>query len=275
MAKSRFHLNSLTVVSGLILVYWGIVGAAPEVKVAYSYFEKGESEWVKLSAAANPENAGHEFGTREQDLAINLITQHTNREFQATGEREAEQDLQRSFITGRIEGEQVADVIVEIKPEIPVRLIIPKIELNAPITPTEVKLVEENGGTFQQWQVPDTFAAGWHESSARLGEIGNTVLNGHHNVYGEVFRRLVDLEIGDLVSVASNGHLYTYIITNKMILPERYQQLDVRMINAQWILPSGDERLTLITCWPYESNTHRLILVAKPIAREELSRDYE
>jgi sortase A len=56
-----------------------------------------------------------------------------------------------------------------------------------------------------------------------------------------------------------------------MILPEKYEQLDVRMNNAQWILPSVDERLTLISCWPYESNTHRLIIVARPIAREEIT----
>jgi LPXTG-site transpeptidase (sortase) family protein len=29
-------------------------------------------------------------------------------------------------------------------------------------------------------------------------------------------------------------------------------------------MPSTDERLTLITCWPYETNTHRLIIVALP-----------
>jgi len=35
--------------------------------------------------------------------------------------------------------------------------------------------------------------------------------------------------------------------------------------NARWIMASSDERLTLVTCWPAYSNTHRLILVAKPI----------
>lgn len=40
--------------------------------------------------------------------------------------------------------------------------------------------------------------------------------------------------------------------------------VDVRMDNARWILPSTDERLTLVTCWPAKSNTHRLIIVASP-----------
>ncbi len=50
-----------------------------------------------------------------------------------------------------------------------------------------------------------------------------------------------------------------------MILPERDQPLSVRLANAQWIEPSTDERLTLITCWPKDNNTHRLIIVAVPI----------
>ena len=60
-----------------------------------------------------------------------------------------------------------------------------------------------------------------------------------------------------------------------MILPEKFEQLDVRMKNAQWILPSVDERLTLISCWPYESNTHRLIVVARPLGQEEITSNLD
>jgi sortase A len=50
-----------------------------------------------------------------------------------------------------------------------------------------------------------------------------------------------------------------------MILPERFESSEVRLQNARWIQHSEDERLTLISCWPYESNTHRVIVVAFPI----------
>jgi sortase A len=60
-----------------------------------------------------------------------------------------------------------------------------------------------------------------------------------------------------------------------MILPEKYEQIEVRMNNAQWILPSVDERLTLISCWPYETNTHRLIVVARPLGQESLDLNFE
>lgn len=154
--------------------------------------------------------------------------------------------------------------------EIPLRLVIPAIELDAPILPVTPELVDIGGVNFQQWQSPDEYAAGWHESSAELGEVGNTVLNGHHNIYGEVFRHLIELNHNDQIGIYSDRYLFTYQVTNKMIFPEKYESLEVRVNNAQWILPSQDERLTLITCWPYESNTHRLIVVAKPLSIQEL-----
>lgn len=152
----------------------------------------------------------------------------------------------------------------------PLRLVIPDINLDAPILTATPELVNIDGVNFQQWLSPDEYAVGWHESSAKLGEAGNTVLNGHHNIYGEVFRHLIDLNQSDMIMVYSNQYLFTYKVTNKMILPEKYESMDVRVNNAQWILPSVDERLTLITCWPYESNTHRLIIVARPLSVEEL-----
>jgi sortase A len=154
--------------------------------------------------------------------------------------------------------------------EIPLHLVIPVIDLVTPVVEVEPEYVRIGDVEFQQWLSPDEYAAGWHDTSARLGEVGNTVLNGHHNINGEVFRRLVELVEGDKIMVFSDEHLFTYQITNKMVLPEMDEPLDVRVKNAQWIMPSGDERLTLITCWPYYSNTHRLVIVAKRISVEAL-----
>ncbi|UCE00388.1 MAG: sortase [Chloroflexota bacterium] len=164
---------------------------------------------------------------------------------------------------------------VQLPPEVPVRIVIPSIDLDAPVIPAPVSFEKLAGKEFMRWSVPDQFASGWHTTSAMLGETGNTVLNGHHNAYGEVFVSLVDVEIGDMIWVESENSRFSYQITNKMILPEKYEQLDVRMNNAQWLLPSIDERLTLITCWPYETNTHRLIIVARPLGREEINRVYK
>ncbi len=39
----------------------------------------------------------------------------------------------------------------------------------------------------------------------------------------------------------------------------------IRIANAKYIQPTEDERITLVTCWPYTNNTHRLIIVARPL----------
>lgn len=150
-------------------------------------------------------------------------------------------------------------------PTIPTRLEIPIIGLVAPIVPSDPSKVKIGGETFEQWKAPDKFAAGWHTTSALLGQIGNTVFNGHHNVFEKVFENLNKVVPGDEIIVYGGRIRYTYIVVNVMILPERNVDLATRLENARWILPSNDERLTLITCWPAESNTHRLIVVAQPI----------
>jgi len=134
------------------------------------------------------------------------------------------------------------------------------------VVPADYNTLMVEGETFGQWQAPSMFAAGWHPNSALLGKRGNTVINGHHNEFGEVFGRLVDVKVGDEVYVYSRGQKYSFIIANRMILPERFQPLEVRLENARWINATDDVRLTLITCWPKETNTHRLILVARPVA---------
>jgi LPXTG-site transpeptidase (sortase) family protein len=147
---------------------------------------------------------------------------------------------------------------------IPDRLVIPSIGLDAPIVPTKVKKIDYQGQTYYQWLAPNEPAVGWHDSSALLGLPGNTVLNGHHNVYGEVFKDLVNVHEGDLIEVYSGEQVYKYHVVLAMLVPERFKSLTIRLDNARWILPTDDERLTLITCWPATSNTHRVIIVALP-----------
>jgi LPXTG-site transpeptidase (sortase) family protein len=152
--------------------------------------------------------------------------------------------------------------------EIPQLIWIPDIGLYAPVVPVELEVVEIDRVEYDQWEAPTEYAAGWHSSSAPLGEPGNTVLNGHHNIYGEVFGRLVELEVGDEIVLYSERAAHTYSIVERVIFPERFAKPAQRVENAGWVLPTEDERLTLITCWPYESNTHRLVLVAKPVSGE-------
>ena len=149
-------------------------------------------------------------------------------------------------------------------PTIPTRIEIPVIGLIAPIVPSEPAEIKIGSDSFEQYKAPDKFAVGWHTTSALLGQIGNTVFNGHHNIFEKVFENLNKVVPGDEIIVYGGLVRYTYTVVNVMILPERNVDMATRLENARWILPSQDERLTLITCWPANSNTHRLIVVAQP-----------
>ncbi len=148
---------------------------------------------------------------------------------------------------------------------IPDRIVIPAIKLDAPVVPATFRDFWFQAQLYGQWVAPNSFDVGRLTTSAPLGVVGNTVLIGHHNDYGEVFGHLVDLHVGDVIQVYSGDKEFVYEIALKMILPERDQPLEVRLKNAQWIASSQDERLTLVTCWPQDNNTHRLVIVATPV----------
>jgi sortase A len=151
----------------------------------------------------------------------------------------------------------------------PDRLVIPTIKLDSPIVPIGWTTVEQDGQTSRIWSVVDQ-VVGWHKTSAYPGSVGNVVLNGHHNIKGEIFRYLVDVEVGDQVIVYARDQVRYYAVTEKHILKEKGEPIEVRQQNARWIGPTTDERVTMITCWPYTNNTHRLIVVAKPTSAPEL-----
>ena len=146
----------------------------------------------------------------------------------------------------------------------PTRLVIPKINLDTPVVEVGWHIIEENGRRFSEWDVADNMA-GWHHASAFPGNLGNVVISGHHNIKGEVFRHLVDLEESDTVYLYVGEQIYLYAVTEKYILREKGMTDQVRSENARWIAKTTDERATLVTCWPYTNNTHRVIVVTKPL----------
>jgi sortase A len=147
---------------------------------------------------------------------------------------------------------------------IPTRLVIQSVGIDSEIVPVGWTVVEQGGRQYSIWQVAD-FVVGWHQTTSVLGQPGNTVMAGHHNVKGEVFRDLVNVEVGDNVIVYAGDQKFEYVVDLKTIVPEKGEPLEVRQRNAQWIAPTDDERLTFVTCWPYSNNTHRVIVVAKPL----------
>jgi len=145
----------------------------------------------------------------------------------------------------------------------PTRITAPSIGLDVPVVVMGYRIVEIGGIRGTDWQVP-LDAAGFHQGSAYPGHVGNTVISGHSSTGAEVFRHLDSLAIGDLVTLYVGDTAYHYRIAERHIVREQGASLDERRQNGRWIAPTEDERLTLVTCWPYPAVSHRLILVARP-----------
>ncbi|MCS7178801.1 MAG: sortase [Anaerolineae bacterium] len=147
----------------------------------------------------------------------------------------------------------------------PTRIVIPSVGIDAQVVPTHWETQKVNGTPQPVWIVPDAPRVGWHETSAPLGRPGNTVLNGHNWPENGPFRFLYQVQPGDSILLYSGSQVFTYQVEEILLLEEAGQPWEVRMANARYILPTDDERVTLVTCHPYKSVRFRLIVIARPV----------
>lgn len=148
-----------------------------------------------------------------------------------------------------------------LKPE---RLVIPDIQLDAPVLVAGSKKYRIRDAYYEQWIVPNKFGAGWSPESGYPGQPDNVVLFGHHNVNGAVFENLYKIKSGATVTLFAGGRAFNYIVSEVHTVKERGVTFDQMLENAKWIQQTGDERLTLVTCWPPYQSTYRVIVVALP-----------
>jgi sortase A len=150
------------------------------------------------------------------------------------------------------------------KPVLPSRLVIPTIAADMPVIELGWSAKQDaSGAIFSEWDVAD-YAAGWHKNSSLPGEPGNIVLSGHNNIKGAVFRQLDQLKRGDDIQLFAGGAEYSYTVEEVLIVPEKYASASQRAENVRYIDETPDDRLTLVSCWPRNDNTHRIIVVARP-----------
>ena len=94
---------------------------------------------------------------------------------------------------------------------------------------------------------------GWHIGSANPGERGNIVISGHNDIYGEVFKDLSELTVGDEIIVQTHYAGYRYAVTQTRIVEET----EVSILDA-----TSTPVLTVYSCYPYRVNTHRFVAIA-------------
>lgn len=138
-------------------------------------------------------------------------------------------------------------------PELPVRLIIPAIDVDA-----EVQYVGLNPDGSGEMAVPSNFTdVGWYKHGVRPGMRGSAVIAGHFNgreVPEAVFYDLHTLEIGDEVVVMSAERVEDIFQVVKI---ETYTHDDPTTDVFQ--STDGHKRLNLITCsgeWLSDENQY-------------------
>jgi sortase A len=147
-----------------------------------------------------------------------------------------------THLRGMVEGEAPPPVTIPTPgPEAPTRIVIPAIDVDALIV---------EGDTWEQLKL----GVGHHINTANPGERGNVVLSAHNDIYGEIFRRLDDLELGDEVIVYADEQPYRYIVTAKQI---------VEPTHVSVLAAATKPIATLISCYPYMVDTHRIVVVAE------------
>jgi sortase A len=149
--------------------------------------------------------------------------------------------------------------------KIPVWISGESIELDAPVVTMGWELKEQQGRMIAEWQIPEKGAA-WHRNSGAPGGGSNIVISGHNNsAGGRVFANLEDLNLGDHVTVRNiKGDTFVYEVQDKKLVRTLGASQQTLEFLEAVIKPTPTEQLTLITCWPGWSNTHRLIITAVP-----------
>jgi len=95
---------------------------------------------------------------------------------------------------------------------------------------------------------------GQYVGSGQPGRPGNVVLSGHNDIYGEPFRYLDRLAVGDEIIVSTERQAYTYVVN------------EVRVVEPTevWVMgPTEHAQVTLISCYPYRVNTRRIVVFAQ------------
>lgn len=142
---------------------------------------------------------------------------------------------------------------------------IPAIRVYSPVVPVGWRIdfdASHQSGEFE-WDSPGP-DVGWVVTSALPDEQGNILLYGHNNLYVEVFKRLAELRPGDRITLQTQEQEWVYEVRQVLKLPILGADAEQMAAYRKYLQPTSQARLTLISCWPPLSNTHRVVVIARP-----------
>jgi len=106
-----------------------------------------------------------------------------------------------------------------------------------------------------RYDIVPAYGATRFSPSAPLGQPGLTLMSGHDDMAGQIFRSLGRLRVGDAIEAWQGARHYRYVVRSvQVVTPD-----DVRLLNATYTTPT----LALVSCTPYMVDTHRVIVLAE------------
>ena len=153
--------------------------------------------------------------------------------------QEAASTLDEAFSEETVSPEGIDATPKEELPPVMGYIQIPSISVNLPII---------EGSSSKELK----YGAGHVTGTAMPGELGNCAIAGHRNyTFGSYFSRLGEVVEGDVVTISYGQEEYSYTVTEILtVLPS----------DTSVLAKSETPTITLITCTPKGTNTHRLII---------------
>ena len=146
-----------------------------------------------------------------------------------------------------------------------VQVTIPVLDLVAPVVPVGWSPQGNDPANLEvTWDSPEA-QVGWVLTSALPGDDGGvTILYGHNNMQSSVFKRLYELRPGNEIKLVTGQRTWLYRVSETHLLPVK----DSDPTDYAGFLRAGRvPHLVLISCWPPEGNSHRVIVVAELAGR--------
>lgn len=122
-----------------------------------------------------------------------------------------------------------------------VRIRIPSINVDAPVVQGDDWEALKNG-------------VGLSAYSGQPGEMGNVILSGHNDIFGQVFQNLENVNPGDEIMLLTEKSAYTYVVTGTQI---------VQPSQVEVLQQTSESVVTLISCYPYLVDTQRIVVTGK------------
>lgn len=235
------HFSTFLIIAGLLIIALPLGGrymaSRRQAELMESFLEQAEAE----AASENLEELSEAFewtidegSQQELDLGMN--------------EARAMVDAFEAGETSETNGSNLGDAeTIKQKPDAIGTIKIDKIGVYLPVAEGDDLATLK----FSLGHMPDT---------AALGTVGNAVVAGHRShSFGTFFNRLDEVAIGDTIEVSSKSGNYVYeVYETKVVEPD-----DLSVLRGS----SNHRVLTLITCTPMYTSTHRLIVHA--VVKEE------